>query len=456
MNPNPLDAPYRNAVLDALPCAVLVFDADHRVIYWSPQAAALTGYSAEEMVGTTCQGMQVHLLGGEDPAATATFCPLEEGRAAGDAELELVRRDGRAVRVLSRTQPVTDEDSRTPLGYVQVLLDISILNEARDEIRHLRRQIAAGSEERTIIGDSEPMRRLWETILTVAPTDASVVIEGETGTGKEMVARAIHAHSPRSDGPFLAVNCGAMPDALLEAELFGHAAGAFTGAATERAGRFEAADGGTLLLDEIGEMSAASQVKLLRVLQEQEITRLGESTPRPTDVRILAATNRELAEEVRQGRFREDLYYRLRVIALRTPALRERREDIPDLVAHFVTTLNHEYNRSIRGVDRDAMRLLETHPWSGNVRQLRHAIEHAFVVTPPGQAMISAEALPEEISAAPAGESPGPPTPAPRNEKQQVLDALRATDGNKSAAARALGITRAGLYKKLKRLGIDA
>ncbi|MFW5732614.1 MAG: sigma-54 interaction domain-containing protein [Planctomycetota bacterium] len=453
MKPNSLETLYRQAVLDALPCAVLVFDAGHRVVYWSPQAAALTGYSADEMVGATCQGMQVRLLGGQDARATATFCPLEDGRPAGDAELELVRRDGSAVRVLSRTQPIRGDDGQT-LGYVQVLLDISILNEARGEIRQLRRQIATAGGERAMIGDSPPMRKLWETILTVAPTDASVVIEGETGTGKEMVARAIHAHSSRSEEPFIAVNCGALPETLLEAELFGHAKGAFTGATSERQGRFEHADGGTLLLDEVGEMSPASQVKLLRVLQEREITRLGESTPRPVDVRMIAATNRDLAADVADGRFREDLYYRLRVIGLRTPALRERPEDIPDLVAHFVAEFNHQYDRSIRGVSPEAMRILERNPWSGNVRQLRHAVEHAFVVTPPGEAMLSPEALPDELTAPSAEKPPAPPPP--RDEKQQVLDALAATDGNKAAAARALGITRAGLYKKLKRLGIEA
>ncbi|MFP4053422.1 MAG: sigma-54 interaction domain-containing protein, partial [Phycisphaerae bacterium] len=349
--PNDLPLPYRHAVLEAVPCAVLVFDADHRVIYWNPQAEQLTGYAAGEMVGHTCQGLQVRLMGDGGQRRTATFCPVEGDRRAGQAELELVRKDGRGVRVLAQTTAV-EEDGRL-LGYVQMLLDLSMLAEARGTIRRLERTLAGPVGK--LVSDSPPMQEMLQTLRMVAPTDATVFISGETGTGKELVARDIHALSPRAGRPMLAVNCGALPEALLESELFGHARGAFTGADTDRQGRFEQAEGGTLLLDEITEMPPGAQVKLLRVLQEREVTRVGESTPRPVDVRILAATNRSADEAVSQGKLREDLYFRLNVVKLRVPPLRDRREDIPHLVEQFLREFNDRYWRGVRRASPEAM-----------------------------------------------------------------------------------------------------
>jgi two-component system, NtrC family, response regulator HydG len=454
--PNDLPLPYRRAVLEAVPCAVLVFGADHRVIYWNPQAEQLTGYTAEEMVGHTCQGLQVRLMGGGEQRRTATFCPVEGDRRAGEAELELVRKDGRGVRVLARTTAV--EEHGRLLGYVQMLLDLSILAEARGAIRRLERTLAGPPGK--LVSDSPPMQEMLETLRMVAPTDATVFISGETGTGKELVARDIHALSPRADGPFLAVNCGALPETLLESELFGHVRGAFTGADVERQGRFEQADGGTLLLDEITEMPPGAQVKLLRVLQEREVTRVGESTPRPVDVRILAATNRSADEAVQQGKLREDLYFRLNVVKLHVPPLRDRREDIPHLVEQFLRELNDRYSREVRRVSPEAMEVLLSFRWPGNVRQLRHAIEHSFVVTGEDVAELPASALPVEVREGPAAATgrgrATSGTSGAISQRSRVQQALRETGGNKTAAAARLGVSRAGLYKMLKRLGIGS
>jgi transcriptional regulator with GAF, ATPase, and Fis domain len=344
------------------------------------------------------------------------------------------------------------------------MVDVSVIKRAREEISALRREVSEIGRYGRMIGSSPAMRKLFEAVELVAATDASVVIEGETGTGKELVARTIHQRSGRVDGPFLAVNCGALPETLLEAELFGHVAGAFTGATHDRAGRFEQASGGTLFLDEVGELSAASQVKLLRAVQEGEITRVGESSPRQVDTRILAATHRDLRAEVKAGRFRQDLYYRLRVVGLMVPPLRDRREDVPDLVAHFVDRLNRKYGRSVRGLSAEAMEVVCDSDWPGNVRQLEHAIEHAFAVSPPEADVLQRHALPADLSAD-APTRPTPPTPpapvtseppAPgMSETDQVRHALARANGNKTQAARLLGITRAGLYKKLKRLGLS-
>jgi two-component system response regulator HydG len=297
------------------------------------------------------------------------------------------------------------------------------------------------------------MRRLMEMLATIAPSEATVMITGESGTGKELIARAIHANSPRRKGPYIAVNCAALTETLLESELFGHEKGAFTGAERRREGRFLAADKGTIFLDEIGEMPLSMQVKLLRVIQEREIQRVGGDQTLKVDVRIVAATNRDLLAEVEAGRFRQDLYYRLNVVALVLPPLRDREEDIPLLAAHFLKRFAETNGKRIKGFTPEAMDRLLKHPWPGNVRELENAVERAVVL-----------ALGEYV-----GERELPPTLAGGEEnrpeggfanltleeleRRAILDALEAAGGNKSEAARRLGITRKTLHAKLNRYG---
>ena len=305
-----------------------------------------------------------------------------------------------------------------------------------------------------IIGRSPKMLEVYRSIARVAPTDATVLIVGPSGSGKERVARAIHAHSQRASRLMTAINCGALAESVLESELFGHEKGAFTGADSARRGLFENSNGGTIFLDEISETTPGFQVKLLRVLQERQVRRLGSNTYTPVDVRILAATNADIGERIRAKQFREDLYYRLSVMTIHLPALEERREDIPLLVRHFLTSFNERNARQIT-VNEDATRLLTRMPWPGNVRELENLIERAAILSTTG------EVTPEDVErASSAGALSSskvdePATTLKGAERQQIVRALREAQGNRSLAARNLGIERKTLYKKARRLGID-
>jgi len=335
----------------------------------------------------------------------------------------------------------------------------------RSENQYLRQQLEQRDGLPGVVGRSQPMRDLCQMIETVAPSGATVLISGETGTGKEVVARAIHQTSPRRQQRFVALNCSAIPENLLEAELFGHARGAFTGAVAARQGRLEQADRGTLFLDEVGTMSAALQTKLLRVLQEREFERVGENRTIKVDVRVLAATNSELLKMVAEGTFREDLYYRLNVIALQLPPLRDRKEDVPLLVQHFIRKF---VARDGTGgldvpdvmVSQDGMRRLMAYAWPGNVRQLENAVERALILRGT-RAQIDVSDLPPEIQAVPVESAPTLDLPevgvdlpelVGRFERDLISRALARTEGNRADAARLLGLKRTTLVEKLKRL----
>ena len=314
----------------------------------------------------------------------------------------------------------------------------------------LRRRLEEREEFDEIIGQSQPMLNLFETLSRVSPADSTVLITGESGTGKEIVARAIHGNSPRCYYPFITVSCGALPDSLLESELFGHEKGAFTGADQSRKGRIEMANGGTLFLDEIGEISAKTQVDLLRVLQEKKIQRLGSEGEIPIDVRILAATNRDLLKAIGEKRFREDLYYRLNVISIHLPPLRERQEDIPILVEHFIRKFCLEMNREPVKISPEAMRLLTKYHWPGNVRELENVVERALVIgtgtfiapgdLPFGHGEMREEDLPESIQ---------------DMERLHIKRILNKTEWNISQSARRLGIDRQTLYNKMQKYGLS-
>jgi len=325
------------------------------------------------------------------------------------------------------------------------------------ENRSLKAQLAE-KRRRAIIGTSLAWRRTMDIVMQAAPSEATVLLLGESGTGKELLARALHDNSARGKGPFVAVNCAAIPESILEAELFGYEKGAFTGATTARDGRFEAANGGTLFLDEIGEISRHVQVKLLRVLQEGEIERLGGSgKPRSIDVRIVAATNVNLAEEVKAGRFREDLYYRLNVIPVNVPPLRDRRDDIPLLAQHFVQVYADKNGKAIAGVSPKATERLVEYGWPGNVRELENAIERAVVLTRAGaQSGIDEDALPREIrDATPGSVSATSLTfpigmPLAEIEMRVIHETLRHTRGDKRLTAKLLGIATRTIYRRLE------
>jgi len=326
----------------------------------------------------------------------------------------------------------------------------------QEENRYLRESLASQFDRRNLIGKSAPMTKLMDTVTQVAPSEASVLITGESGTGKEMIAGAIHYNSRRKDGPFVKINCAAITETLLESELFGHEKGAFTGADRRKEGKFRQADRGSIFLDEVSEMSLSMQVKLLRVLQEREIVRVGGEEVIKIDVRVIAATNKELIREIQAGRFREDLYYRLNVVTLHVPPLRDRREDIPLIAQHFLTLFAEKNHKNIKGFTPRAMDRLLKYNWPGNVRELMNAVERGIVLS-------RSEYLDEEEFSLVLQDQPRsvePPVPqitAPSLdavEKETILRALETSGGNKSEAARCLGITRRTLHLKLKKYGM--
>ncbi len=325
----------------------------------------------------------------------------------------------------------------------------------REENRSLRETLGRRFDRQNIIGNSEPMIRLLETVSQAAPTEATVLISGESGTGKELIAGAIHFNSRRKDGPFIKINCAAITETLLESELFGHEKGAFTGADRRKEGRFVQADSGSLFMDEVSEMSQTMQAKLLRVLQEREITRVGGETVIRVDVRLIAATNKSLLELVQKGNFREDLFYRLNVVHINLPPLRHRREDIPLLAGHFLKLFSEKNRKPIRGFTPLAMDQLIKHSWPGNVRELMNAVERAVVfaqseyLDAPDLSIIENWQLPVTPDSV---EDQVPPLEIV--EKETILKALNASNGNKSETARRLGITRKTLHKKLKKYGV--
>ncbi|MBJ6723778.1 sigma-54 dependent transcriptional regulator [Geomesophilobacter sediminis] len=294
-----------------------------------------------------------------------------------------------------------------------------------------------------LVGKTQPMQHLYRMVEGLSDLPTTVLISGESGTGKELVAHALHHEGVRRDRPFVRVNCAALSENLLESELFGHVKGAFTGAVTDRTGRFQAANGGTIFLDEIGDITPTLQVRLLRVLQEKEFERVGDTRTVKVDVRVIAATNQDLREKVRQGAFREDLYYRLKVVYLTLPTLRQRKEDLPLLVEHFVAKFNRELKRSVVGVTKEVMDLLTAHPWPGNVRELEHVIEHAFVVA--AGETIGLKDLPAELAVRSGGSGA-----RSRHGRDDVVWALEKAGWNKSKAARLLGVDRRTIYRKME------
>jgi len=324
-------------------------------------------------------------------------------------------------------------------------------NELLKEKTELRKRLDKKFGLENIIGNSEPMQKVFDLIAQVAETDVTVLITGESGTGKELVARAIHQNSPRKKFPFVALNCASLSEGLLESELFGHEKGAFTGAVASREGKFEYADGGTLLLDEIGDMPLSTQAKLLRVIEDGEVVRLGSNKPVKVDVRIISSTNRDLKEKIDEGKFREDLYFRIRVVNIDLPPLRQRREDIPLLVEHFLKELSALHNRKTPAVSSRAMDVLGAYTWRGNVRELRNCLESILVTT--AKETLDVEDIPAYIR------GKGEVILAPKlltgmsledAEKELIKGTLAKTGGNREEAARILGIGERTLYRKLK------
>ena len=446
---NDLDPRYVELIFDNIPHGIFTVDADGRITSFNAAAERITGWRREDAIGQRCREV---FLANHCEDGCFLFESIEEGETHRDQEVQIVRRDGSNLLVEVSTAGLRNDRDKV-IGGVEMFRDLS-------DVETLRRHIHAGYTCEDIVSKSAAMRGVRELLPLVAKSHSTVLIEGEPGTGKELVARAIHNLGARRDKPFVAVNCGAIPDTLVESELFGHVRGAFTDAKSDRPGRFALAEGGTLLLDEVGELSPAVQVKLLRVLQEREYTPLGGFRPVKADVRILAATNRDLALEVANRRFRQDLYFRLNVVRITLPPLRARSEDIPLLVDHFVRRFNAMQGRRIHAVSDRAMACLMAYHYPGNVRELENAIEHAFVIC--GGNTVKHDDLPPHVcDRSPRHQAQTQPAAEPNHrplenaEAAAIRDALSRHGGTRSRAAQDLGISRNTLWRKMKRHGIS-
>ena len=431
------------AILESISDGVFTVDADWHVTSFNRAAEEITGVAREEAIGQLCSEVFRSSMCGEECALRKT---LETDRPIIGKAGYIIDAEGNRIPISLSTAVLRDANGNMT-GGAETFRDLSEVEVLRQE---LERKVRVGD----LVSRSPIMQRMFAVMPAIAASPSTVLILGESGTGKELVARALHALSPRSTGPFVAVNCGALPDTLLESELFGYKAGAFTGAAKDKAGRFTMAKGGTLFLDEIGEVSPALQVRLLRVLQERIFEPLGATRSETADVRIVVATNRDLAEQMRKGVFREDLYYRVNVIRLELPPLRNRKEDLPLLVEHFVERFNHLQRKSIQGITTEALALLMAHPWPGNVRELENTIERAFILCNEGP--IGIEHLPEELRSRAVSTGTVHSTRHAQDtlDAQLICGALERNGYNRLAAAKELGIHKTTLFRRMKKLEI--
>ena len=440
----PFDGQLTDVILDSIADGVFTVDEDWRITSFNRAAERITAVPREEAIGRRCCDV-FHASICE--ARCALRQTLQTGRPIVSKAIYIVDSTGRRVPISISTAILRDVGGRI-IGGVETFRDLSVVEELRKEL-HGRYTVG------DVIGRSRAMRHLYDILPEVADSDSTVLLEGESGTGKDLFARALHDASRRRDGPFVTVNCGALPDTLLESELFGYRAGAFTDARQDKPGRFALADGGTIFLDEVGDVSPAMQARLLRVLQQREIEPLGGVEAVRVDVRIVAATNKDLSRLVKKGSFREDLYYRVHVVALKLPPLRDRREDVPLLVEHFIERFNRLQGKDIAGVSADVMAVLMAHDYPGNVRELENIIEHAFVLC--RAALIERRHLPPALAG--RGEAASATTPAGMTlrdlEAVHIADAIRRHGGNRTAAARELGINPSTLFRKVRALGIE-
>ncbi|MFH1139238.1 MAG: sigma 54-interacting transcriptional regulator [Pseudomonadota bacterium] len=413
-----------------------------RITSFNRRAHELTGFKPPDVLGRFCwEIFQSDLCQGGCPLRVS----METEKPGIDQDVRIINKDGHPLSILVNTSVIKDSRGKV-VGAVETLrpLNSSGLRKTEDQ---------AGTSEDAIIGQTPYITSILDSLPDIAESETSVVIEGESGTGKELIAKAIHRLSRRADGPFVGVNTSALAETLLESELFGHEKGAFTGAASSKAGRFELARGGTLFLDEIAEIKPSIQVKLLRVLEERQFERVGGARPITMDCRIICATNRTLTEEVRAGRFRTDLFYRLRTVPLTLPPLRDRIDDLPLLVDHFIHKMNAKYGKRVRGIDPKVLSWFRRYNWPGNIRELQRTLEYAFVfIKGP---IITAKVLPPREEMAELTPTPAPPvSPSWEEERNTIQKALDKAGGRRQEAAKMLGLSRSSLWRKMKEYGL--
>ena len=441
---------YWKTVIDTMMDGLMVVDPEGVIVSINKAMQGITGYSKKELIGQSCEILDCDTCFRSRARGEDKHCELFKEGQVSRKRCVLRTKNGTELHVLKNAAILRDSSGRV-IGGVETLTDLTEIVAKERVISRLRQELSGKDGFQGILGKSPAMLEVFELISSSAHSEAPVVIYGESGTGKELVAAAIHQLGPRRKGPFIKVNCAALSESLLESELFGHVKGAFTGADRTRVGRFEAANGGDIFLDEIGDLPLSTQVKLLRVLQEKEIEKVGDHRPISIDVRILAATNKDLGKLMAEDRFREDLYYRIGVIPIHLPPLSERREDIPLLVDAFINRVRLKTGKAITGISQEALEILIAYDWPGNVRELINVIEYALVLCP--ECEIMSNQLPARLRGKQTSVGPGRRVARQvdaAEEKRRLLEALEATGGNKSEAARILGISRVTLWKRLK------
>ena len=432
------------SIIKSMREGIIALDTDLRILTMNPAAEEILGRTADDLTGV----LVCDLFGDKSCPEDVLAETLRSGDVIVDFQTTVRLAGGQRGHVLLRTSPLLDHQG-VPLGIALIMGDVT-------EVTTLRQQMSPGHRLGNLVGRDPKMRELFDLVSNVAGSEATVLIRGESGTGKELVARAVHEASGRADGPFVQVNCSALSENLLESELFGHVKGAYTGAVVDRKGRFQEAAGGTIFLDEIGDVSPVVQVKLLRVLQERVIERVGDNRSIPVDVRVVSATNRDLETLLATGRMREDFFYRIKVVSLSIPPLRDRREDIPLLITHLLEKIaRREGHPGPPPVSGEALRLLMNHDWPGNVRELENALEHAMVLS--RREVIRGIHLPPELYRT-GDRRDRELRDVPRHsdqEKHLLGEALREAGWNRSKAARRLGIDRTTLWRKIREYGLE-
>lgn len=434
-------------ILDSVADGVFTVDEEFRITLFNKAAQKITGYTAEEAIGRHCHEVFRSSICGN---ACALNQSMKKRQAVLNCSAQIEQKAGRRIAISISAAPILDDEGNV-IGGVETFRDLT-------EIQTLRKQVTQYYTFGDIISKTASMQRIFDILPEIAKSDSNVLILGESGTGKELIARALHNYSNRAKGPFVAVNCGALPDTLLESELFGYKAGAFTDAKKDRPGRFAAAEKGTIFLDEIGDISPALQVKLLRVLQSKTYEPLGSNQPVQANVRVIAATNKDLAALVKEDRFREDLFYRLNVVKITLPPLRERKNDIPLLVQHFINKFNIQKDKSIEGMSDEALYLLMQYDFPGNIRELENIVEYAFILCTTG--LIQPQHLPEpfnvmSVEKEQKGLNLEKPLSLAEIEKRAIYTALERNRFRKMATCRELGISKDTLRRKIQLYGIE-
>jgi len=442
-SPTPIPENVTEIILESISDGVFTVDPEWRIMSFNRAAEKITGIPRQEAIGRRCWEVFRSNMCEENCALKRT---MEEGTSLTSSSTYIVRSDKKRIPISVSTAPLIGGNGEV-LGGVESFRDRSV-------VEALRKCLDGRFQIGDIVSRSDAMHKILAILPLVAESGSTVLLEGETGTGKGLLARAIHEASPRRDKPFVAINCGALPDTLLESELFGYKAGAFTNATRDKTGYFAATRGGTIFLDEIGDTSSAFQVKLLRVLEERAFVPLGSVTKIASDVRVIAATNRNLVDQVAKGKFRQDLFYRINVVRMNLPPLRQRKEDIPLLIGHFIEKMNLLRGKAVTGVEDEVLQILMGHDYPGNIRELENIIEHTFVLCSGGN--IKAGHLPGSLDS-------GPRPPEEQNslartlhstEAHAITNALKRNRYNRLAAAKELGMHKSTLFRKIKKLGI--